>query len=190
MWQYNYNYPNYLAHYGVLGMKWGVRKAKQYQAQVNKYQSKYNNAKTYVGKSIRNAQLTNATARLNVQKRQNASTGLRAYANIGYGADRSSANVGYHNRAKSYAKTRIGRTAHDNKAKNAAKTAVLYNKISDTKGLSNKGKTYVNDFMNTKYNSWSGRSITRGQYTVENMLGVYGVSVANVRDMNYYLTHK
>jgi hypothetical protein len=26
MWSYNYAYPNYLAHYGVLGMKWGVRK--------------------------------------------------------------------------------------------------------------------------------------------------------------------
>jgi predicted GNAT family acetyltransferase len=26
MWSYNYTYPNYLAHYGVLGMKWGVRK--------------------------------------------------------------------------------------------------------------------------------------------------------------------
>ena len=29
MWSYNYTYPNYLAHYGVLSMKWGVHRAKK-----------------------------------------------------------------------------------------------------------------------------------------------------------------
>ena len=40
MWSYNYTYPNYLAHYGVLGMKWGVRKSSYSQAKSN-----YKNAK-------------------------------------------------------------------------------------------------------------------------------------------------
>jgi hypothetical protein len=35
MWSYNYTYPNYLAHYGVLGMKWGVRKKSYSQAESN-----------------------------------------------------------------------------------------------------------------------------------------------------------
>ena len=26
MWSYNYTYPNYLAHFGILGMHWGVRR--------------------------------------------------------------------------------------------------------------------------------------------------------------------
>lgn len=74
-----YQYPNYLMHHGVKGMKWGVRRAKRSISSANrrrtsKYSKDYNETRTLRRKSskqLSNEELKKLNKRMNLEQEYN-----------------------------------------------------------------------------------------------------------------------
>lgn len=74
-----YQYPNYLMHHGVKGMKWGVRKAKRSVAlanrrRISKYSEDYNETRQLRRKSskqLSNEDLKKLNKRMNLEQEYN-----------------------------------------------------------------------------------------------------------------------
>ena len=74
-----YRHPNYLCHYGVLGMKWGRRSARNKisglnKKRISKYSSDYNETRTLRRKSskkLSNEELKKLNKRMNLEQEYN-----------------------------------------------------------------------------------------------------------------------
>lgn len=123
----NKNSQNELQHYGVLGMKWGVRKAEYYDRKASVAEAKEQKAKTRLGKTVygdRAVEFREAAEAARNRKKQktlggkiSATVGIKRNASYNRAASQKAAN-----RSK-MARTKIGKRFRDTQSFNFSQNA-------------------------------------------------------------------
>ena len=190
-YQYDYS-QDYLMHYGVKGMKWGVvrsRDASYYRTKSNAAAAKVSSRKTRLGKSMANLkayrnEVTANKLALNEKNENNILKNLDNMYGFGAAAAREKAAAKYFDRKSGYTKTRYGTSVAKANAYNAKSVAESSQKIHDSKSVKDLGKNYIDAVANRKVKTWSGRTTTTGEQYVDQMLtgGYYGLT----KDIAYW----
>lgn len=179
-----------LLHYGVKGMRWGVRKSGYYENRMEVNTRKADKAKTSYGKAraLNRAEINKYYAdrkkRIEgakgikdtwVQKHGNADAAksIKAYSNIEMNNARAS-------------KTKLFRQSHKVNAMNNAEGAKYRQKIANAKGVKNKAKVAIKEYGNIKLTTLSGRSRKVGQAIGEALIP----GLTTMRDLRYYVNNK
>lgn len=186
----NYYYPDYLAHYGVKGMRWGVRNAKYYDSRVEANTRRADKALTKKGKAraLNRAEVNKYYA--DRARRYEKADTLKDRLLVDYGNDDAvKAMKAYTNMEKNNAKaarTKLGRQIHKVNAMNNEEGTKVREGMRDAKGLKNKGKAAITGMANMKVTSLAGRTRTYGEAIVEELVPGLGL----MRDIGYYADHR
>lgn len=187
----NYTYQDeYLMHYGVKGMRWGVRNAKYYDSRVEANQRKADKAFTKKGKAraLNRAEINKYYA--DRARRYEKADTLKDKFLVDHGnADAVKAMKAYTNIEKNNAKaarTKLGRQYHKVNAMNNEEGTKVREAMRDAKGIKNKGVAAVTAMSNMKVTSLAGRTRHVGEAIVEDMIPGLGL----MRDLGYYADHR
>lgn len=182
-----------LYHYGVPGMKWGVRKAERYEARSKSHAAKVSTSKTRLGKSYHNYRAYRNEVKSGDQKVRNEVGGkggiLKKIDNVyGHGANAraQSAASKYYDRKSTYTKTDLGTSIAKANAYNMKTAAAANTRLHNAKNLREYGTNYVNALANRSVKTWSGRTTTTGKRFLDNYFtgGMIGLG----KDVNHYST--
>lgn len=181
-------YDDELMHYGVVGMRWGKRKAK-YQDRAEYHRRKVGSSKSRLGKEYHNYRAYRNEYKTNVGNALSKSKGgsLRQIDNLyGHGdyAARQKAASNYYNRKSEYSKTRLGKTVNASRGYNMDQWSKQNAKLHDAKGIKDYAGKYVNAVVNTKQKTWAGRNTTTGKQMVDRV--VTGGVVGAIADVDHY----
>lgn len=190
---------DYLAHHGIKGMHWGVRRyqnpdgsltaegkkrygssekwerrAEKAEARRDAAISRIGTSKTRIGKFINNDRAALNQYRANVSRDMaNANTfGKKVGALVGYGSVASLQDAGedFYTRQKEYRKTKLGKHLSGVNEFNKHSAGEAYEKIYQSKGVLKKVKSYIKGEYARPVKTLVGRETKSGERYVNNII--------------------